>query len=102
MIHGGSQVVRVARLVWGQQWPPPPGPNVPPPPGPVVTLRPSAYRVQVSADGQNWTTVAKVTGGRGATDTVHFAARSASFVRVAIDSSATSQPPTVEELSVTG
>jgi len=101
-VQGGSQVLRMARLVWGQQWPPPPRPNVPPPPGPVVTLRPSTYRVQVSNDGQNWTTVATVTGGNAPTDVVHFAATSASFVRVAIDSSATSQPPMLEELTVTG
>jgi hypothetical protein len=101
-VQGGSQVVRMARLVWGQQWPPPPGPNIPPPPGPVVTLGPSAYRVQVSNAGQNWTTVATVTGGHATTDVVHFAATSASFVRVAIDSSATAQPPMLEELTVTG
>lgn len=101
-VRGGSQVLRTARLVWGQQWPPPPGPNIPPPPGPVVTLRPSAYRLQVSSDGQNWKTVATVTHGSETTDTVHFAKTNASFVRVAIDSSATSQPPMLQELTATG
>jgi trehalose/maltose hydrolase-like predicted phosphorylase len=101
-VQGGSQVLRMARLVWGQQWPPPPGPNIPPPASPVVTLRPSAYRLQVSTDGQNWTTVATVTGGHSTTDVVHFAATKASYVRVAIDSSAPSQPPMLEELTVTG
>jgi hypothetical protein len=101
-VQGGSQVLRMAQLVWGQQWPPPPGPNIPPPTGPVVTLRPSAYRVQVSTDGQNWTTVATVTNGSGTTDTVHFRPTAASFVRVAVDSSATSQPPMLEELTATG
>jgi hypothetical protein len=100
--QGGSQVLRTAQLVWGQQWPPPPGPNIPPPPGPVVTLRPSAYRVQVSTDGQNWSTVATVTQGSGTTDTVHFRPTTASFVRVALDSSATSHSPMLEELTVTG
>jgi trehalose/maltose hydrolase-like predicted phosphorylase len=100
--QGGSQVLRTAQLVWGQQWPPPPGPNIPPPPGPVVTLRPSAYRVQVSTDGQNWSTVATVTHGSGTTDTVHFRPTTASFVRVALDSSATSHSPMLEELTVTG
>ena len=64
--------------------------------------QPNGYRVQVSTNGQDWTTVATVTGGHATTDVVHFAATSASFVRVAIDSSATSKPPTLDELTVTG
>ena len=58
----------------GQQWPPP-GSNIPPPPGPVVTQRPIAHGVQVSSDGQNWTTVTTVTGRHAATDVVHSARR---------------------------
>jgi hypothetical protein len=46
--------------------------------------------------------VATVTHGNGTTDTVHFRPTTASFVRVALDSSATSQPPMLEELTVTG
>jgi hypothetical protein len=41
-----------------------PGPNIPTPPGPVTTLRASSYRLQVSADGHDWRTVANCpTGG---------------------------------------
>jgi hypothetical protein len=46
--------------------------------------------------------VATVSGKSGTTDVVHFAATRASFVRVSIDSAGTSQPPMLEELTVTG
>jgi hypothetical protein len=65
-------------------------------------LRPSAHRVRVSNDGPNWTTVAAVTEGQATTDVVHFVASSVSVVRVAIDSSATSKPPMLEQLTVAG
>jgi len=89
-------------VLWGQQWPGPPGPNVPPPPGPVTVLRASSYKVLVSTDGQSWHTVATVTRNTGTTDVLRFAPTQASFVRLEIDTSSTSQPPMLDELAATG
>ena len=101
-VQGGPQRIRTATVVWGQQWPRPPGPNVPPPPGPVTVLRASSYKVLVSTDGQSWHTVATVTGNTGTTDVLRFAPTQASFVRLEIDASSTSQPPMLDELAATG
>jgi hypothetical protein len=100
---GSGGRVRTATLRWGQQWPGAPGPNIPPPPGPVTTLRASAYRLQVSADGHHWRTVANVTNRtHGALDVFHFRPMRARFFRLAISSSATSQAPMLQELTLTG
>jgi trehalose/maltose hydrolase-like predicted phosphorylase len=55
-----AHTIQSTTVRWGRMWPGPPGPNIPPPPGPVVTLRPRAYDLMVSKDGQNWHTVARV------------------------------------------
>jgi trehalose/maltose hydrolase-like predicted phosphorylase len=101
-VADAPQSVSSATVVWGQQWPPAPGPNIPPPPGPVTTLRPSKYKLLVSSDGRRWRTAATVTQGSGTTDVVNFTPTQASFVRLEIDSSSSSDPPMLEELSVTG
>jgi trehalose/maltose hydrolase-like predicted phosphorylase len=101
-VRGGPQRVRKATVLWGQQWPAPPGPNVPPPPGPVTVLRASSYKVLVSTDGQSWHTVATVTRNTGTTDVLRFAPTQANFVRLEIDASSTSQPPMLDELTATG
>jgi hypothetical protein len=67
----------------------------------VTVLRPSSYKVLVSSDGQSWRTVATVTSGSGTTDVLKFPTTRASFVRLEIDSSSTSMPPMLEEVSVT-
>ncbi len=41
-----------------------------------------AYRIQLSDDGEHWTTVADVTNGNGGTDTLRFAATNARYVRM--------------------
>jgi trehalose/maltose hydrolase-like predicted phosphorylase len=101
-VQGAPQTVRTATVVWGEQWPPPPGPNMPPPPGPVTVLRPSKYKVLVSADAKSWRTVATVNSVTGTTDVLRFPATPASFVRLEVDSSGTPTPPMLEELNVTG
>ena len=99
----GDQRLRTATLLWGQQWPPAPAPNVPPPPGPITTLRASSYELQVSGNGLTWQTVATVTGRTtGTTDVLHFAPVRARFVRLQITSATGEQPPMLEELAVTG
>ncbi|GAA1217344.1 hypothetical protein GCM10009665_04030 [Kitasatospora nipponensis] len=42
----------------------------------------SAYQLQTSADGQNWTTVASVAAGHGGTETVRFDAPGALYLRM--------------------
>jgi trehalose/maltose hydrolase-like predicted phosphorylase len=102
-VHGAGQPVRSATVRWGQQWPAAPGPNVPPPPGPVTTLRASSYTLQVSPDGVSWHTVAAVAGRTsGVVDVIHFVASDARFVRIQITSATGTQPPMLDELTVTG
>ncbi len=100
---GASATVTSATLLWGQQWPPSPAPNVPPPPGPVTTLRASDYTLQASLDGQTWHTLATVSGRTtGTLDVLRFAPTRARFVRVVITAGTGTQPPMLEELTVTG
>ncbi len=100
-LAGPTGVIDSATLVWGQQWPPTPGPNLPPPPGPVSTLRASSYTVAVSGNGSTWNTVATVVGRTtGSTDVLHFPAVRARDISVTITTSAGSQPPSLDELSV--
>ncbi|MBV8991319.1 MAG: discoidin domain-containing protein [Solirubrobacterales bacterium] len=100
---GSSATVSSATLRWGQQWPPSPAPNVPPPPGPVTTLRASDYTLQASLDGQTWQTLATVSGRTtGTLDVLRFAPTRARFVRVVITAGTGTQPPMLEELTVTG
>ncbi len=102
-VHGFGQQVRTATVRWGQQWPPAPGPNLPPPAGPVTTLRASSYTVQVSRDGVSWQTVGAVTGRTGGvTDVIHFIPSTARFVRIQITAATGTQPPLLDELTVTG
>jgi trehalose/maltose hydrolase-like predicted phosphorylase len=96
---GPARVVKRATLVWGQQWPPPPAPNVHPPPGPVITLRATSYQLLTSLDGRSWRPAATVTNPSGTTDTVRFAPRRARFVRITIAAARTTLPPMLEELS---
>ena len=100
-LAGPTGVIDSATLVWGQQWPPTPGPNLPPPPGPVSTLRASSYTVAVSGNGSTWNTVATVVGRTtGSTDVLHFPAVRARDISVTITASAGSQPPSLDELTV--
>jgi trehalose/maltose hydrolase-like predicted phosphorylase len=96
------QRISTATVTWGRMWPPAPAPNVPPPPGPVRTVRPTDYRLLVSADGQTWRTVAHVHGTTSRViDRLHFAATRARFVQVRIVTSDGSLPlPMLEVLSV--
>jgi hypothetical protein len=95
--------LHTAAVLWGRQWPPPPAPNVHPPPGPVKTLRASAYTLQLSNDGQHWRTVGSVTGRtQGTLDVFHFTATRTRFFRLTIASSATSQEPMLQEVTLTG
>lgn len=90
-----------ATVDWGQQWPPPPGPNEHPPPGPVQTLRASAYDLVVSADGQHWTTVASVSGRTtGTHDVLRFAPVRARYAGLRITAATGGTPPMLEELTV--
>lgn len=50
----------------------------------------TAYRIETSGDGSTWTTAATVTGADGGTDTVAFTARNARYVRLALQTRATS------------
>jgi hypothetical protein len=93
--------VSEATLVWGQQWPPAPGPNIPPPPGPVTTLRPTSYELQVSGNGSSWQTVATVARTSGTVDVLHFPRVRARFVRVAVLSASGTELPELDELTVT-
>jgi trehalose/maltose hydrolase-like predicted phosphorylase len=100
---GRTRTLRTASVLWGRQWPGPPGPNIHPPPGPVKILRASSYTLQLSNDGQTWQTVGSVSGKTtGTLDVFHFAARRARFFRVTITSSATSQAPMLQEVTLTG
>jgi Glycosyl hydrolase family 65 central catalytic domain/F5/8 type C domain/Glycosyl hydrolase family 65, C-terminal domain len=90
-----------ATLVWGQQWPGPPGPNIHPPPGPVQTLRASSYDLVASADGRNWTVVASVTGRTSGTrDVLTFPPVHARYVGIRITAATNNTPPILEELTV--
>ncbi|HEY8765573.1 MAG TPA: discoidin domain-containing protein, partial [Solirubrobacteraceae bacterium] len=101
-VPGGGRVIRSATLLWGQQWPPAPAPNVPPPPGPVKTLRASSYTLQASTNGQNWRTLASVSGRTAGTrDVLHFSAVRARFVRVVVTGSNGTDQPMLEELRAT-
>jgi trehalose/maltose hydrolase-like predicted phosphorylase len=94
-------VIRSATLLWGQQYPGPPAPNVHPPTGPVETLRASDYQLEVSANGRDWTVVASVTGRTSGTrDMLTFAAENASFVRLKISAATYSTPPMLEEITI--
>jgi trehalose/maltose hydrolase-like predicted phosphorylase len=93
--------ISTARLTWGHEWPPPPAPNVHPPPGPVITLRPTAYDLLVSADGTSWHTVAHVTvTGKRDKDTLNFPAQRAKYVAVRVISAADHRMPMLQELVV--
>ena len=96
-----AAVISHATLDWGQQWPPPPAPNVPPPPGPVKTLRASAYDLVVSVNGRDWTVAASVTGRTAGTrDLLTFAPVRARYVGVRITGATYNTPPILEELTV--
>ena len=98
-----AAVIRSATLDWGQEYPPPPAPNVHPPPGPVKTLRASSYDLLVSTDGTNWTTVAQVRGDTtGTQDALTFPPVRASYVRVQITAATNNTPPMLEEITVPG
>jgi trehalose/maltose hydrolase-like predicted phosphorylase len=94
-------VISRATLEWGQQYPGPPAPNVHPPAGPVQTLRASSYDLVVSANGQDWTVVATVTGRTSGTrDVLAFPPVRARYVGVRITAATYSTPPILEELTV--
>ena len=92
-----------ATVLWGRQWPQPPGPNKPPAPGPVTTVRASDYDLQVSLDGHTWKTVAQVRGATTATlDKLTFPTARARYVRVSISKANGETPPMLQELTVPG
>ncbi len=62
----------------------------------------SAYKIQVSADGQNWTTAATVTSGDGGTDVVALNGAVGRFVRLDGDQRATGYGYSLWELQVFG
>jgi trehalose/maltose hydrolase-like predicted phosphorylase len=94
-------VISRATLEWGQQYPGPPAPNVHPPAGPVQTLRASSYDLVVSANGQDWTVVATVTGRTsGIRDVLTFPPVRARYVGVRITAATYNTPPILEELTV--
>jgi trehalose/maltose hydrolase-like predicted phosphorylase len=98
-----EETISSATVDWGQQWPPPPGPNEHPPPGPVQTLRASSYDLVVSADGQHWTTVATVSGRTtGTQDVLKFAPVRARYAGLRITAATGNTPPMLEELTVPG
>jgi trehalose/maltose hydrolase-like predicted phosphorylase len=98
-LPGRGRVIRSATLLWGQQWPPAPAPNVPPPPGPIKTLRASSYTLQASVNGQSWRTLGNVSGrNTGTRDVLHFSAVRARRVRVVITGSNGTDQPMLEEL----
>ncbi len=94
-------VISRATLEWGQQYPGPPAPNVHPPAGPVQTLRASSYDLVVSANGQDWTVVATITGRTsGSRDVLTFPPVRARYVGVRITAATYNTPPILEELTV--
>jgi hypothetical protein len=98
-----TAVIRSATLDWGQEYPPPPAPNVHPPPGPVKTLRASSYDLLVSTDGTSWTTAAQVRGKtQGTQDELTFQPVRARYVRIQITAAAYDTPPMLEEITVPG
>jgi trehalose/maltose hydrolase-like predicted phosphorylase len=102
-VNRAPHLLRTATLLWGQQWPPAPGPNIHPPPGPVTPLRASRYTLLVSQDGLSWHTVATVTGrSTGTLDVLHFAPVRARFMRVEISAATGRERPMLEELTATG
>jgi trehalose/maltose hydrolase-like predicted phosphorylase len=97
----GEHQISRATVVWGQQWPPAPGPNIPPPPGPVTTLRASSYLLQVSSNGSSWQTVATVSGQTTrTTDVLRFAPVRARYVRLSISAATANAMPLLQELTV--
>ncbi|HEY9243544.1 MAG TPA: discoidin domain-containing protein [Streptosporangiaceae bacterium] len=94
-------VIGSATVLWGQQWPGQPAPNVHPPAGPVKTLRASSYQLVVSDDGQNWTVVASVTRRTSGTrDTLTFHPVHARYVGIRISAATYDTPPMLAELTV--
>jgi Glycosyl hydrolase family 65, C-terminal domain len=99
---GHLRRVHRAVLLWGQEWPPAPAPNVHPPPGPVQTLRATSYDVFTSGDGQTWKRVATVRGQTsGRRDVLTFPTEHAAYLKVAIHASTHTTPAKLQELVVT-
>jgi trehalose/maltose hydrolase-like predicted phosphorylase len=95
-----ARTIDSATVRWGRMWPGPPGPNVPPPPAPVVTLRPTAYNLMVSKNGQTWDTVARVRNTTNRTrDVLTFPAVGVKYVRLRVIRSPSGVPkPMLEEV----
>jgi hypothetical protein len=65
--------------------------------------RASSYTLQVSQDGVGWRTVAAVAGRTsGSVDAINFVPSDARFLRVQITAATGTQPPSLNELTVTG
>lgn len=61
---------------------------------------PSAGRVEVSADGEQWQVVGEVTGGNAGSREVAFAPRQARFVRLVITATTDGREPVIDDLRV--
>lgn len=59
-----------------------------------------AYRLQVSSDGRNWTTVRDVTSGQGGREEISFSSRSGRYLRIECRSAASSNGYAINELEV--
>lgn len=59
-----------------------------------------SYRLQVSSDGRNWTTVRDVTSGRGGREELTFSSRSGRYLRIECRSAASSNGYAINELEV--
>jgi hypothetical protein len=69
----------------------------------VVWVGGSTYTVQVSQNGRSWLTIAAVNGRTsGTVDVIHFLPVSARFIRIQITVATGTQPPMLDEISVTG
>ena len=80
-----ATLVRTATVRWGPQ------------------SRASSYTLQISQDGVSWRTVAAVAGRTsGPVDAINFVPSDARFLRVQITAATGTQPPPLNELTVSG
>ncbi len=100
-IRGHRKLRRIV-LVWGQQWPKQPHPNIHPPARPVRQRRATRYTVSVSSNGRHWRQLALVEFQHAITDTIALPRIGARFVRIRVQAPAGKKIPLLQELRVTG